>query len=62
MEPTLSDIIAKALAKAREGQNSRENALVITKLEEALLWHHQDLKVLADRARQSMGVTGASPT
>lgn len=56
MEPTLEEYISKAISKARSSHNTRENSLVITKLQEALMWHNESLRVLQDLARKNAGV------
>lgn len=52
MEYTLTECIAQALSKARAENGTRENALTITKLQEALMWHNEHQKVLIEAARR----------
>lgn len=40
----IKELIAEAIKQARNVRPSREMSLVITKLEEALLWYEQDEK------------------
>lgn len=53
MGESLSELIAKALAAARTQTQSRENSLVITKLQEALMWHHMHEQELQNAARRA---------
>lgn len=54
MEDSILAQIKLAISLAKEASMTRENALVITRLEEAMLWRSQDMKVLSDHARKRM--------
>lgn len=52
-EMSLHDIIGYAIDRARDGQQTRESACVITKLQEASMWNEaytRELKTAAARA------------
>jgi hypothetical protein len=54
MEEKLDNLISRALFLAKSEASTRENSLVITKLEEALMWyraHQQSLQELARKAQ-----------
>lgn len=53
MEKSLQELISACLIKAREEQSTRENSLVITKLQESLMWHNEHQRALIDTARRS---------
>ena len=52
MGQTLSELISQALSKAREEVLTRENSITITKLQEALMWHHMDEQERREAARR----------
>lgn len=52
-EMKISEIISATISKAREGQPTRENALVITKLQEAMMWQTEYERELLAAARRS---------
>ncbi len=52
MEKSLAEYISDALAAARREQNTRENSLVTTKLEEAMMWHTSHQQRLLEAARR----------
>lgn len=41
MEPSVKDLIVEALEKVGKETSTREASLVITKLQEALMWYNQ---------------------
>ncbi len=53
MGQSLSEAISAALSAAREGAQTRENALVTTKLQEAMHWHNADQLAKQDAARRA---------
>lgn len=56
---SLSTIISEAIASAKEQPVTRENSCVITKLQEALMWHKEDLQTKADIAQKALRGSGA---
>ena len=52
-EMSLNELIGECLSKARAEAGSRENSLVLTKLEEAMMWHSQHQKSLLTAARRA---------
>jgi hypothetical protein len=60
-EETLSLLLHKALLKAQTEPKTREMALVITKVQEAMHWHADHLRVLQQTLRNS-GFTGQAPS
>jgi hypothetical protein len=58
MPTSLNEMIAKCIAQARTEQNGRENSLVITKLQEAMMWQSEAERVMLEVARRSgVGMT-----
>lgn len=49
----LPELISECLSRARAEQPTRENALVVTKLQEAMMWHNEHQKTLLGAARRS---------
>ncbi len=52
-EMSVQEIISSAIARVREGQPTREQSLVITKLQEAMHWHNDYELALRDAARRA---------
>ncbi len=53
MEISTQEMISQALLKAKQEPNSREGAITITKLQEALMWNNEHQKFLIDLTRRS---------
>lgn len=49
----LPELISECLSRARAEQPTRENSLVVTKLQEAMMWHNEHQKGLLGAARRS---------
>ena len=60
--PELRAAIETALFKAKSVAVTRENALVVTKIQEALLWHDENVRNLQDLARRQIGMTTTEPS
>lgn len=53
MGQSIAEAISAALSAAREAAQTRENSLVITKLQEAMHWHNADSLAKQDAARRA---------
>lgn len=49
----IDEAIGLAIQQAKTRHSSRENSTTITKLQEALMWHREDQRVMAEMTKRS---------
>lgn len=54
--------IKKAISQAQDQHKTRENALVVTKLEEALMWQMKNLENMRAQAQKHLGQAAQATT